>query len=847
MHNFRPPPSLAALQLTAWQAAAVKERSKAKMNRNLEMPPSNKNLMSTTVRLGPVFSLTVAMCLAATHSTASEPVIESVAPPVGQRGTDFEIAVEGEGFEGCQGLVFYSPSIRCKSIEVVSDYEIVAKIHADAACPLGSQPFRVLSRFGFSDMRTLRVTPFPVLLESAGPGPTKIEQLSGQTCVGVLESGDIDKYHIELKKGERLSVEIEAVRLGYGLLDTVLSVHGPNGKSLLRTDDDPLFQQDPVGSIVAPEDGQYTVIVHETNYQGGLTSYYALHVGTFPRPGVVFPAGGAYGRTVELAILDPAGFRNTQIVRLPPKSNAAGFQLLPTANASNPAPTPLPFRLGQLTSVLETEPNDAPDQATLAASSPVALDGILQAPGDVDYFQIAIPFSPDESPSYRLEAFADRVGSPIDCMLRLFDADGQLVSSNDDWGSHDSRIEFVPRRDSVYFLEVTDKLGGGSPNGVYRIEVNRTEPKLTTFLPRPNRVSQDSQTISVPRGNRMLKRVAVKREYVEGEVQLQFVGLPAGVHASPISIPDDQFWVPVVLRADTDAPIAGSLAQLNATCATGFNLLEGSFEQTVDLVHSTADQLFNSVTVDRVAVAVTPEIPFRVDLETPATGLPAGGRLKLKATVNRQDNFKEPIRVRLPFLPPWVVSDAHIVIPADETVGYFDLQARPEATSRDWQLVASATVDTVTSEGDIATVDGREVSSEPVPIRIVENPVRGEFNELAGEQGDSVQAICSLEKTSEFQGDFTATLEGLPNRITSQPVSLTHASEQIEFQIEVADDAPLGTFERVQCRLSGSANGQEVSYVVATRTTLIVMEPGKLKRDAEGHLLSPLEALRNSK
>ena len=229
--------------------------------------------------------VSIVICIASV-AFASEPKIESVSSPIGQRGTEIEIKIQGEGFEGCHDIVFFSPKIRCSSFNVESDYELTALITIDEDCALRNEPFRVHSKFGFSDLRTLRVTPFPVFPESSDGEPTQVDSPDSRTYSGVLEAGDVDLYQVRLTKGQRLSAEVEAVRLGYELLDTVISVAGPDGKLIDRVDDDPLFQQDPVLSIVAENDGVYTLSVHESNYAGSETSVYALHLGDFPRPGV---------------------------------------------------------------------------------------------------------------------------------------------------------------------------------------------------------------------------------------------------------------------------------------------------------------------------------------------------------------------------------------------------------------------------------------------------------------------------------------------------------------------------------------------------------------------------------
>ena len=158
---------------------------------------------------------------------------------------------------------------------------------------------------GCSELRALTLTPFPLLAEQRDTqeATQKIErtpQFANVTILGVLDEGDRDRYQATFAKGERVSVEAEAVRLGYVLLDTVLTVYDPAGKVVATIDDTPLYKQDPFLTFVAETPGEYTFEVRETSYEGDNRSRYALHIGNFARPSFVYPAGGQIGEKVDL-------------------------------------------------------------------------------------------------------------------------------------------------------------------------------------------------------------------------------------------------------------------------------------------------------------------------------------------------------------------------------------------------------------------------------------------------------------------------------------------------------------------------------------------------------------------
>ncbi len=773
------------------------------------------------------------------------PSIESVWPPVGQRGTEFQLKIVGSGLTHSQQLLFYSPHLKCTKLQAKSEYEVVATVVAESNCRLGNEPFRLLAKDGFSELRTLRISPFPTLFEQRAEEkaePMAIGALNVALC-GVLESGEYDRYSLSMKAGEKITVEVDAVRLGGELLDTVLSILGPNGELIARADDNSLFQQDPTLSFEAPLDGDYVVDVHESNYGGSDHSYYALYIGTFPMASVVYPAGGQLGTTVHLEFIGDANTQYRKSVELPAdEQHTQDFQLLSQQDGVV-APSAIPFRLSKLANALEVEPNDMPQQQQSIAPAPVAFNGILQRPGDIDCFA----FEASINRPLLIEAFANRIGSAADTTIAILDDEFNVVAANDDWGSHDSRIEFLPPESGTYYLRVTDKLAAGAIKAVYRVEISPQQPSVTAFLPRPNRLSQQSQAITIPQGNRVLARMGVRRELVDGEVQMQFLDLPSGVQASTMIVPADRFWIPVVLEAKDDALLSGHLAGVEAVCMSENSEVVGQFEQVVDLVAESADQLFQSAHVSRLPVAVTPAMPFSVDLQSPATSLARSGTLDITVWVTRNENFRGPVRIELPFLPPWIVAEPFIVIPPDQSRGIYRLDARQQAAPRTWPLVALARVDTVSATGDTQELDGREVASRIVELTISESPLAGHFQNLAAEQGQSITVQCQLTKRGDAPSNLLATIEGLPNRVSAKPAHIDPSASQIEFQLILEADAPLGQFDSVQCRLSGEANGQAVSFVIATNSKLQITPPGKLFRNADGSILSPLEALRQQR
>ena len=124
----------------------------------------------------------------------------------------------------------------------------------------------------------------------------------------VVLNEDVDYFAVEAKKGQRLSAEVEGLRLGETFFDPYLAIMDTNRFVLAAADDTPLLRQDCACSVIVPRDGTYVIQVRESAFGGSDRCHYRLHVGTFPRPLAVYPAGGKFGQTLEVTYIgDPSG------------------------------------------------------------------------------------------------------------------------------------------------------------------------------------------------------------------------------------------------------------------------------------------------------------------------------------------------------------------------------------------------------------------------------------------------------------------------------------------------------------------------------------------------------------
>ena len=239
---------------------------------------------------------------------------------------------------------------------------IKVKIKVDPDCRIGEHVAQVRTKYGISDFRSFFVGRLEQVAEVEPNNEISESQEIEKniTLTGVVKNEDIDYFRIQGKKGERISVEVQALRLGF-LFDPAISLLDRDRFEIAVSDDTPLTKQDAFFSVLLPEDGEYFIALRESSFLGNNSSHYRMHVGNFPRPAVVFPLGGKLGEKAKLQFIDAvkdgdpvqAVEKEVQLPGEPGFRNGLFF-----TDEHGTSPTPLPFRFSDLPNHLETEPNN---------------------------------------------------------------------------------------------------------------------------------------------------------------------------------------------------------------------------------------------------------------------------------------------------------------------------------------------------------------------------------------------------------------------------------------------------------------------------------------------------------
>ena len=193
----------------------------------------------------------------------------------------------------------------------------------------------------------------------------------------------------------------------------------------------------------------------------------------------------------------------------------------------------------------------------------------------------------------------------------------------------------------------------------------------------------------------MATLVSVARANFGGEVALSAEGLPAGVSMNLENVAANLDIVPVVFEATAAAAPSGSLANLLARHVDPKHPpITSRFSQSLELVTGGPGQsVYWTNEVNRLAVSVTDEVPYSIEIVEPKVPIVQTGVMQLKVIAKRKPGFTAAITVYPIFNPPGVGIAAGATIPANVNETLMAMNAAPNAQVRKWKTAVIAVSD----------------------------------------------------------------------------------------------------------------------------------------------------------
>jgi hypothetical protein len=679
------------------------------------------------------------LCLCSESLRANPPVASYLFPAGGQRGTKVELRVGGlflhqscrfemlgPGVEASKELKrtrtrwFEGPLLPLPDSQQPEDYpkDMAGTIQIAPDAELGLRRARLWTAEGAASGLLFQVGDLPEIVEEEIDGdPVPVGVKLPVTINGrIFPRQDVDVWAVTLQKGQTVSCDVYAARLG-SPLDSLLEIVDPSGRVIAENDD--AFGADSFVRFTAASDGKYQVRIRDANFKGGQAYVYRLTLTAGPYIDHVFPLGAKRDSKTRIQ-LSGQGMPNDAVEVEVPKDAPRPFVYRYTAGEARS--NPILLDVDDLPEYAENKP----------LTIPCVANGRIKQPGDIERWA----FSAKKGEALLFELRAAQLGSPLQGVLTVCDAAGKELARAEATGAQlDPSLTFTAPADGEYTVRVAERFRNrGGPAFAYRL-------RLTPPPPPGFKLQLAADAVTVPRGGQAKLKVTAERlgGFAEA-IPLTVEGLPVGVKANPATIAAKQNAADIVLVADKGAAVdAARITVRGADHTATFGGARGQPE------------------TDAVLLAVALPAPFKVVGDYDMRWASRGTVYKRKYKIER-NGFDGPIEVSLADRQArhlQGVTGPTITVPADASEFEYPVQLPPwMETGRTCRVCVQAVG--VVKEGDKSyTVSFSAVGQNDQMIAVVETGrlgVEAEKASLSAPRGGSSTLAVKVARGKDLTG-----------------------------------------------------------------------------------------------
>lgn len=534
--------------------------------------------------------------------------LNSVFPPGSQSGASSTVTFSASGL---QSLSAARCSHRGVSFEKGQGNAFTVRVDDDV--PPGFYDVQAIGANGVSSTRSFFVTKRHHVVEGELKEGEPDQKIPLDSVIsGKITKGDTDTYRFEAAKGDKVIIECWADRIDSSLR-AMLELQDGEGKRLAINRG--YFGVDPAITFAIPADGEYIIKLHDLVYGGSDNHFYRLDISTGPRVVFAVPPVIEAGKESEVELFGwnlsmpetqqltsggqgsaglaprvhtlaaegslrsnptaphsqlgkPLTFESVSARITPPDSHSpVPVHRLPASHAVDAfgyyfagSDIPVPIAVADAP-VTKGQSNNTPDTAQLL-TVPSDVGGQLTASDERDWYAI----DARHGEVLYFEAYGQRIASPVDLDLSVFDSTGdlELASFHDELhnigglrfpSTHlDPEGRWLAPADGRYLIAIRNLIGGiaDDPRRVYRLSVRREVPavRLVAIAHQP----ASPAGINLKRGGKTIVDVmAFRRRGWNGSIRVSARNLLPGVACPDIWLGPGVSTAPMVLTADQDA------------------------------------------------------------------------------------------------------------------------------------------------------------------------------------------------------------------------------------------------------------------------------------------------------
>jgi hypothetical protein len=594
------------------------------------------------------------------------------------------------------------------------------------------------------------------------------------------------------KAKQKVMVEVEAQRLG-SKLRPIIHLYTSKKLQLAWSWASPALFGDARLQATLPEDGTYTVTLHDGEYAAAAPSFFRLKIGQWSFVDQVFPP--ALGKN-QAAAVELLGMSKPLRVDVAPSTSLDVVPLPWPKDGTWSGPRPF-VTYSSYPEFVQQPPKG---QLQELPPGPVGISGRLLAPFGEDRYRVAVT----PGTKMRLEVFAERIGSAIGTALVVRNDKGdQLARAEDSPGTLDPILEYtVPDKVTSLIVGVVDAQGRGGPHAIYRLVIEPQTPTAKgTF-----KLSTPTQRVSLPVGGRMVIPLLVERQGYQGPIDLS-APLPAGVKVIGGRIPEGADGTLVTLQREEMSfePVIlhwhGRAAdgKEQAVVVKGHPLQRLQPWLATEMAVAPAE-VKPDIVVDWRNLSAAANLVPGSKLALPIKVLRAGDKTTVKLTlltsqitplVNNQPDPLKALRQEKPIELPVKGTDGEVVVlvPVELSAPVYAVTVQAELLAADKKVLATA----------YAPVQ-QLVVRLPLVVKL-DGPNRIEA-QLDSKKGTTVKIQGKIERLQGSKGDVTVELTGLPPGAKAAPITVK--ADATDFTLNVVLPATVPAGEIKGLKLIGS-------------------------------------------
>ncbi|HMC64625.1 MAG TPA: hypothetical protein VKI65_06775, partial [Gemmataceae bacterium] len=290
-----------------------------------------------------------------------KPELARVEPRGIQRGTEARIKLVGKNLSGVNEIKSAEPKLKVEldqDADPKSDETWIKAMAADDL-PRGSYEFWVAGPNGASGKIKPHVDDLPQVYVSGANQRHPVEKLPASFWATHEKGGDADQFDFDAKAGQTLVFDVAAKSLD-SKADAALALLDATGR-VLASNNGFDGSADPFLAYTFAADGRYSVRVAELLLDASAEHFYRLSVGSFAYVTGCFPLGVPIHAESEVELV---GYNLPADYKIKVKPDKPGELELPIDLKRFRSRRVFKLIVSEGRELVESEPNDAPEQAT---------------------------------------------------------------------------------------------------------------------------------------------------------------------------------------------------------------------------------------------------------------------------------------------------------------------------------------------------------------------------------------------------------------------------------------------------------------------------------------------------